>query len=95
MLNLGTSHSQDTNPGPSWLSLIGHSKDNLWSADLFCYESLTLQSHWVLVVMDQCSRIIGFGIHPGGVDGIAVGRVFNQAVSGSDPRKSWSTDNDP
>ena len=46
--------------------------------------------------MDQWSRrIIGFGIHKGEVDGIAVCRVFNQAISGSDPLKSLSTDNDP
>ena len=48
--------------GPSWLTLLGHSKDSLWSIDLFRCESLTLKSHWVLVVMDQWSRrIVGFG----------------------------------
>jgi len=26
--------------GPSWLSLLGHSKDSLWSIDLFRCESL-------------------------------------------------------
>ena len=31
--------------GPSWLSLLGHSKDSLWSIDLFRCESLSLQSH--------------------------------------------------
>ena len=31
--------------GPSWLSLLGHSKDSLWRIDLFRCESLTLQSH--------------------------------------------------
>jgi len=82
--------------GPSWLSLLGHSKDSLWSVDLFRCESLTLKSHWVLVIMDQWSRrIIGFGIHTGDVDGITVCRMFNQAISGSDPPKSLSTDNDP
>ena len=46
--------------------------------------------------MDQWSRrIIGFGIHTGDVDGITVCRMFNQAISGSDPPKSLSTDNDP
>jgi len=69
--------------GPSWLSLLGHSKDSLWSVDLFRCESLTLKSHWVLVIMDQWSRrIIGFGIHTGDVDGITVCRMFNQAISG-------------
>ena len=82
--------------GPSWLSLLGHSKDSLWSIDLFRCESLTLQSHWVLVVMDQWSRrIIGFGVHRGDVDGVTVCRMFNQAISGSDPPDCLSTDNDP
>jgi putative transposase len=51
--------------GPSWLSFLGHTKDSLWSIDFFRCESLRLKTHWVLVVMDQCTRrIIGFGIHP-------------------------------
>ncbi len=40
--------------GPSWLSFLGHSKDSLWSVDLFCCESLSLNTHWTMVVMDQC-----------------------------------------
>jgi hypothetical protein len=40
--------------GPSWLTLIGHLKDSLWSIDFFHCESILLRSHWVLVVMD-CS----------------------------------------
>ena len=48
--------------GPSWLTFLGHSKDSLWSVDLFRCESMRLKSHWVLVVMDQFTRrIIGFG----------------------------------
>ena len=31
------------NEGPSWLSLIGHGKDSLWSMDLFRCESILLQ----------------------------------------------------
>ena len=85
-----------TTQGPSWLSLLGHSKDSLWSIDLFRCESITLKSYWVLVIMDQWSRrIIGFGIHQGPVDGIAAGRMFNQAISGSDPPRYLSSDNDP
>src|SRR5438876_8364389 len=58
--------------GPSWLTFLGHVKDSLWSADLFRCESLTLRTHWVLVVMDQFTRrIVGFGIHRGIVDGSA------------------------
>jgi hypothetical protein len=41
------------NEGPSWLTFIGHMKDSLWSVDLFRCESIRLQTHWVLVVMDQ------------------------------------------
>src|SRR5258708_4143073 len=52
--------------GPSWLSFLGHTKDSLWSCDLFRCESATLNTHWVLVVMDQFTRrIIGFGVHRG------------------------------
>jgi len=80
--------------GPSWLTFLGHSKDSLWSVDLFCCESLILNTHWVLVVMDQFTRrIIGFGVHAGVVDGIAVCRMFNSVVSGTPTRVS--TDNDP
>jgi hypothetical protein len=38
--------------GPSWLTVLGHAKDSLWSVDLFRCESAILRSHWVLVVMD-------------------------------------------
>ncbi len=59
--------------GPSWLTFLGHSKDSLWSLDLFRCESLTLKTHWVMVVMDQFTRrIIGFGVHAGVVDGPAI-----------------------
>ena len=61
------------NSGPSWLTFLGHTKDSLWSADLFRLESLTLRTHWVLVVMDQFTRrIIGFGVQRGIVDGTAL-----------------------
>jgi transposase InsO family protein len=80
----------------SWLSLLGHSKDSLWSIDLFRCESLTVKSYWILVVMDQWSRrIIGFGIHRGEVDGIAACRMFNHAISATDPPRYLSGDNDP
>ena len=62
--------------GPSWLTFIGHMKDSLWSLDLFRCESVTLQTYWVLVVMDQYTRrIIGFGIHRGVIDGLALCRI--------------------
>ena len=54
--------SPGNSQGPSWLSLLGHSKDSLWRIELSRCESLTLKSCWVLVVMEQYSRrIIGFG----------------------------------
>ena len=46
--------------------------------------------------MDQYSRrIVGFGIHQGDVDGITVCKMFNHAISGADPPRYLSTDNDP
>src|SRR5580698_3072171 len=82
--------------GPSWLTVLGHAKDSLWSVDLFRCESAVLRTHWVLVVMDQFTRrIIGFGIHAGTVDGIALCRMFHDATRHhrSMP-KFLSTDND-
>jgi len=68
--------------GPSWLTFIGHAKDSLWSIDLFRCESILLNTHWVLVVMDQFTRrIIGFGVHAGDVDGVALCRIFNTTIS--------------
>ena len=83
--------------GPSWLSFLGHTKDSLWSLDLFCCESIMLRTHWVLVVMDHYTRrIIGFGIHTGVVNGEALGRMFKQAIRGvtTFPRH-LSSDHDP
>jgi len=82
--------------GPSWLTFIGHMKDSLWSVDLFRCESITLTTHWVLVVMDQFTRrIIGFGIRAGAVDGIALCRMFNHAIAGKGLPCYLSSDNDP
>ncbi len=82
--------------GPSWLTFLGHSKDSLWSVDLFRCESLILRPHWVMVVMDQFSRrIIGFAVHAGVLDGPAVCRLFNSIISGSKAPRYLSSDNDP
>jgi putative transposase len=82
--------------GPSWLTFLGHTKDSLWSVDLFRCESILLKSHWVLVVMDQFTRrIIGFGVHAGDVEGIALCRMFNSAISSRGVPKYFSSDNDP
>jgi transposase InsO family protein len=82
--------------GPSWLTFLGHSKDSLWSVDLFRCESLILKSHWVMVVMDQFNRrIVGFAVHTGALDGPAVCRMFNSIVSGLTAPRYLSSDNDP
>ncbi len=71
--------------GPSWLTFLGHSKDSLWSVDLFRCESLILKSHWVMVVMDPFNRrVIGFAVHAGVLDGPQCA-VFSIASS-VDPR---------
>ena len=86
----------DCGNGPSWLTFIGHFKDSLWSVDMFRCESILLRSHWVLVVMDQFTRrIIGFGVHAGDVDGIALCRMFNIAISSRGSPKYLSSDNAP
>jgi transposase InsO family protein len=55
-----------------------------------------LKSHWLLVVMDQFTRhIIGFGIHAGDVDGVALCRMFNTAISRRGTPHYLSSDNDP
>ena len=83
--------------GPSWLSFLGHTKDSLWSIDFFRCESLRLKTHWVLVVMDHCTRrIIGFGIHPApALDGRALCRLFHQVICRNTVPHSLSSDHDP
>src|SRR5438093_7153188 len=83
--------------GPSWLTFLGHMKDSLWSMDLFRCESATLRTHWVLVVMDQYTRrIIGFGVHAGKVDGVALCRMFNRAIRWQRQMPKYlSSDHDP
>jgi len=82
--------------GPSWLTVLGHTKDSLWSIDLFRCESLVFKSHWVLVVMDQFTRrIIGFGVHAGNVDGPSLCGMFNHAICKAGSPKYISSDNDP
>jgi putative transposase len=82
--------------GPSWLTFLGQTKDSLWSCDLFRCESATLRTHWVLVVMDQFTRrVIGFGLHGGIVDGVALCRMFHRAIRGHSLPKHLSSDHDP
>ena len=76
-------HPEIGRGGPTWLTLLGPAKDNLWSLDLFQVESIHLRTHWILVVMDQFTRtIVGFGLQAGPVDGVALCRMFNQAIAG-------------
>jgi transposase InsO family protein len=83
--------------GPSWLTFLGHSKDSLWGVDMFRCESLIHRPHWVMVVMDQFTRrIIGFPVHAGILDGPAVCRMFNQAISQTPTLPRYlSSDHDP
>jgi hypothetical protein len=47
-------------------------------------------------LMDQFTRrIIGFGVHVGDVDGIALCRMFNSAIVSKGAPKYLSSDNDP
>ena len=85
-----------SNGGPSWLTFIAQTKDSLWNLDLFRCESILLRSHWVLVVLDLFTRrIIGFGVERTHIDGIAVCRMFNDAIAGQPLPKRVSTDHDP
>jgi len=82
--------------GLSWLTLLSQSKDSLWSVNLFRAESILLKSHWVLVIMDVCTRrIIGFGVQAVAVDGPALCRIFNQAIFGQGLPIRLSLDHDP
>ena len=82
--------------GPSWLTVLGHTKDSLWSLDLFRCESAILRTHWVLIVMDHCTRrIVGFAVHRGDVDGVGLCRMFNRATRGQAPPTHLSSDHDP
>ncbi len=81
--------------GPSWLAAIGKAKDQLWSLDMFCVESITLQTFWIMIIMDQFTRqIIGFAVHRGSLDGPSACWMFQRARNGRKP-KYLSTDHDP
>ena len=46
--------------------------------------------------MDQCTRrVIGFGVHSGIVDGVALCRMFHRAIRGQRLAKYLSSDHDP
>ena len=80
--------------GPSWLTVIGHAKDSLWSVDFFRCESIPLKSYWIMIVMDVFTRrIIGFGVAPADLNGPVVCRMFNRAIAKQTPPKHLSSDN--
>ena len=83
--------------GSSWLNQIGIAKDVLWSMDLFCSESITLQTHWVMMVIDHHTReIIGFAVKSGSMTGEDVCRMFaNIRFHSRRSPRHLSTDNDP
>src|SRR5438093_458957 len=61
-----------------------------------CFDAAVLRTHWVLVVMDQCTRrIVGFGVHRGVVDGAGLCRMFNRATRGQPAPTYLSSDHDP
>ena len=82
--------------GPSWLTFLGHSKDSLWSVDLFHCESLILSTLWVMVVLDQYTRrIVGFAVCQGSPDGSTVCRMLFNIICGSAPPTYLNSDHDP
>ena len=89
-------HPERNDQGPSWLSFLGNMKDSLWSVDLFRCESILLKTHWVMVIMDQFTRqIIGFAVHQGDLNGIAICCMFNTIIARKQLPKYLSSDNDP
>ncbi len=86
-------HPKPDAAGPSWLTVLGHAKDRLWSVDLFRCESAILRTHWVLLVMDQFTRrIVGFAVHRDAMDGVGLCRMFNRAAHGHTPVTYLSSD---
>ena len=62
----------------------------------FRCESAVLRTYWVLLVMDQFTRrIVGFAVHRGVVDGVALCRMFNRIIPTQPLPKYLSSDHDP
>ncbi|WNM63130.1 helix-turn-helix domain-containing protein [Candidatus Nitrospira neomarina] len=94
---LAAYYRPERDDGPSWLSFLGKTKDSLWSIDFFRCESLRLQTHWVLVVMNHCTRrIIGFEVHSApAIDGPALCRMFHLVTGHHGVPHCLSSDHDP
>ena len=60
-----------------------HAKDRWWSWELFGCESAMLRTYWVLAVMDQFTRLIGFGLHRGMVEGVACAGCSSVRLAGT------------
>ena len=76
--------------------MIGNAPNKLWSLDMFRVESMTLKSHWVMIVIDQYTRkIIGYAVHQGNLDGPALCRMLSKISVNQTMPKYLSTDNDP
>ena len=88
--------SPDDRGRPCLLSFIATMKYSLWSIDLFYFESITLKTHWVLVVMHVWSRrIIGCSVNKAPKDSPTLCGVFNQIIFNKNMPHYISTDNDP
>jgi putative transposase len=87
--------------GPSWLTFLGHTKDSLWSIDLFRCESIGpafrhLKSHLIMLAIDiNTRRIMGFTSHAGDLGGSTVCRLFKLIQAGRSAPRRISTDHDP
>ena len=67
--------------GPSWLTLIGHMKDSLWSIDLFRCESTTLRTHWSWSSwINTPAGSLGSASTPEPSMAYALCRMFNRAI---------------
>ena len=96
ILNKFYKSNPNNNNDPGWLTFLGHTKDSLWSIDLFRTESINLQSHWIMVMMDPFTRrVMGFAAHKGDVDGLTLCCMFNKIISNRSLPKRLSSDNDP
>ena len=84
-----------TENGPSWLTFIGHMKDRLWSLDLFRCESICLKRMGTGRDGPVQPPHHRFRIQRGVVDGLALCRMFQQAIRGAGLPKCLSVDHDP
>ncbi len=81
---------------PSWLTFIGHAKDSLRSVNLFHCESILQKPYWEMLMIDiYTRRIIGFSVHTGNTDGIAVCCMFNKIIAKKVTPKYLCSNNDP